>query len=131
MGGSATSAANANLGTPFKNAWAQAATDPVFQTAQINYRNQVYWTPAFNAAVADGLSNLGLAIYYDTSINHGPGDASSNDGSFDDIRSRTTILRWRWWHVHGRADRQQRRQLQSPRRTRRWSPSSPRALPAR
>jgi hypothetical protein len=90
MGSSATTAANSNLGTPFKNAWAQAATDPVFQTAQINYRNQVYWTPAFNAAVADGLSNLGLAIYYDTSINHGPGDASSNDGSFDDIRSATT-----------------------------------------
>jgi hypothetical protein len=90
MGSSATTAANSNLGTPFKTAWAQAATDTVFQTAQINYRNQVYWTPAFNAAVADGLSNLGLAIYYDTSINHGPGDASSNDGSFDDIRSATT-----------------------------------------
>jgi hypothetical protein len=90
MGGSATSAANANLGTPFKNAWAQAATDTVFQTAQITYRNQVYWTPAFNQAVADGLSPLGLAIYYDTSINHGPGTPNSNDGSFDDIRSRTT-----------------------------------------
>jgi hypothetical protein len=90
MGSSATTAANSNLGTPFKTAWVQAATDTVFQTAQINYRNQVYWTPAFNAAVADGLSNLGLAIYYDTSINHGPGDASSNDGSFDDIRSATT-----------------------------------------
>jgi hypothetical protein len=91
MGGSATSAANANLGTPFKNAWAQAATDTVFQTAQINYRNQVYWTPAFNQAVADGLSNLGLAIYYDTSINHGPGDPNSGDGSFDDIRSATSV----------------------------------------
>ena len=33
---------------------------------------------------------LGLAIYFDTSLNHGPGQPNSNDGSFDDIRSRTT-----------------------------------------
>jgi hypothetical protein len=91
MGGSATTAANSNLGTPFKTAWATAAADPVFQTVQINYRNQVYWTPAFNQATADGLSNLGLAIYYDTSINHGPGVAGSGDGSFDDIRSATSV----------------------------------------
>jgi hypothetical protein len=90
IGGSASSLAASKLGTPFINAWKTAANDPVFQTAQINYRNQAYWTPAYNAAVADGLSNLGLAIYYDTSINHGPGIANSNDGSFDDIRSRTT-----------------------------------------
>jgi hypothetical protein len=91
MGGTATTLANSNLGTPFKNAWAQAATDTVFQTAQINYRNQVYWTPAFNVAVADGLSNLGLAIYYDTSINHGMGSPDENDGSFDDIRAATSV----------------------------------------
>jgi hypothetical protein len=91
MGGSATSAANSNLGTPFKNAWAQAAQDPVFQTAQINYRNQVYWTPAYNQAVADGLSNLGIAIYYDTSINHGMGSPAEDDGSFDDIRAATSV----------------------------------------
>jgi hypothetical protein len=91
MGGSATTAANSNLGTPFKNAWATAAQDTVFQTAQINYRNQVYWTPAFNAAVADGLSNLGLAIYYDTCINHGAGSPGEDDGSFDDIRAATTV----------------------------------------
>jgi hypothetical protein len=91
MGGSATTLANSNLGTPFKNAWAQATTDTVFQTAQINYRNQTYWTPAFNQAVADGLSNLGLAIYYDTSINHGMGSPNENDGSFDDIRAATSV----------------------------------------
>lgn len=90
MGGSATSTANAQLGTPFKTAWSTAATDPVFQQVQQDYRNQVYWVPAFNAAVADGLGVLGLAIYYDTSINHGPGVASSGDGSFDDIRSATS-----------------------------------------
>jgi hypothetical protein len=90
MGGSASSAANTNLGTPFKTAWAAAAQDPVFQQVQIAYRNRVYWTPAYNAAVADGLGALGLALYYDTSINHGPGVAGSGDGSFDDIRSGTT-----------------------------------------
>lgn len=90
QGGSASSTASSKLGTPFKTAWATAAQDPVFQTAQINYRNQVYWTPAFNAAVADGLSNLGLAIYYDTCINHGAGSPAEDDGSFDDIRAATT-----------------------------------------
>jgi len=86
MGGSASSTADAQLGNPFKAAWATAATDPVWQTAQQDYRNQVYWTLAYNAAVADGVGALGQALYYDTSINHGPGEAGSGDGSFDDIR---------------------------------------------
>ena len=170
MGGSASSTANAQLGTPFRNAWALAAQDKVFQDTQIAYRDQVYWVPAYNAAVADGLTGtspavqaaqaihdriqsaqgifedwtwagapavvgawndeliaeykaahggaytfpadvdngnvtnwlssyvtghaashvLGLSIYFDTMLNHGPGVAGSGDGSFDDIRSRTT-----------------------------------------
>lgn len=90
MGGSASSSANSNLGQAFRTAWATAANDPVFQQVQIQYRNQVYWTPAYNQAVADGLSPLGLAIYYDTCINHGAGSPNENDGSFDDIRAATT-----------------------------------------
>jgi chitosanase len=49
----------------------------------------MYWEPALAAATADGVGPLGVALYYDTSVNHGPGVAGSGDGSFDDIRSST------------------------------------------
>ena len=90
MGSGASSAASSNLGAAFIADWHAASTDPVWQKVQRDYRESVYWAPAYNAAVADGLSSLGIALYYDTSVNHGPGVANSNDGSFDDIRSRTT-----------------------------------------
>jgi chitosanase len=90
-GGGASTKANAELGAPFRTAWTNAAnTDALFRLCQRDYRTRVYWLPAYNAAIADGLGALGIAIYYDTSVNHGPGVANSNDGSFDDIRSRTT-----------------------------------------
>ena len=53
-------------------------------------RDSMYRKPALAAATADGVGLLGLALYYDTSVNHGPGVAGSGDGSFDDIRSRAT-----------------------------------------
>lgn len=90
MGSSASSAASSNLGAAFIADWHTASSDPVWQKVQRDYRESVYWAPAYNAAVADGLSSLGIALYYDTSVNHGPGQVKSNDGSFDDIRSRTT-----------------------------------------
>jgi len=89
-GSSASSAASSNLGSAFITAWHSASADPVWQKVQRDYREAVYWAPAYNAAIADGLGPLGQALYYDTSVNHGPGTPNSNDGSFDDIRSRTT-----------------------------------------
>lgn len=90
-GGAASTKAASELGAAFITAWKNAAnSDPLFRQCQRDYRNRVYWLPAYNAAVADGLGQLGTCLYYDTSINHGPGVANSNDGSFDDIRSRTT-----------------------------------------
>ena len=90
IGSGASSAAASNLGSAFITAWHTASADPVWQQVQRDYRESVYWTPAYTAAIADGLGPLGQALYYDTSVNHGPGVANSNDGSFDDIRSRTT-----------------------------------------
>lgn len=90
-GGGASTIANSRLGSAYRTAWAAAANgDSVFRQCQRDYRTRVYWTPAYNAAVADGVGPLGLALYYDTMVNHGPGVANSNDGSFQDIRSRTT-----------------------------------------
>jgi chitosanase len=90
-GGGASDIAASELGSAFQTDWVDAATnDAIFRLVQRDFRDRVYWQPAYDAAVADGLGPLGLAIYYDTSVNHGPGDTNSNDGSFDDIRSRTT-----------------------------------------
>ena len=62
----------------------------MFRKVQRDFRDSMYWLPAYDAAVADGVVPLGLALYYDTAVNHGPGEPKSGDGSFDDIRSRTT-----------------------------------------
>ncbi len=90
-GGGASGIAASELGAPFLAAWADAATnDPLFRQAQRDLRQTMYFGPALAAAIADGVGPLGLLIYYDTIVNHGPGEVSSGDGSFDDIRSRTT-----------------------------------------
>jgi len=89
-GGRASHVAGQQLGPSFLAAWAHAAhNDPIFRRVQRGFRRDMYWAPAYDAAVADGVGALGQALYYDTSVNHGPGAANSNDGSFDDIRSRT------------------------------------------
>jgi hypothetical protein len=92
QGPTASSTANTNLGTSFQNAWRAAAdNDAVFRKAQRDYRSDNYWDPAFAVAQADGLRALGAALYYDTYVNHGPGEPGSGDGSFEDIRSSVTL----------------------------------------
>lgn len=90
-GAGASDIAAQRLGQPFLTAWGDAADrDPVFRKVQRDLRDSMYWEPALAAATADGVGLLGLALYYDTSVNHGPGVAGSGDGSFHDIRSRVT-----------------------------------------
>lgn len=60
--------------------WATAGATLAFQQAQRNERDRVYWNPAKAQATTDGLGNLGLAIYYDVSVNHGPGNDSESFG---------------------------------------------------
>lgn len=60
-------------GQGFVTAWANEATKTAFQTAQKAERDRVYWTPAYNQAVKDGVGPLGLWLLYDISVNHGPG----------------------------------------------------------
>jgi chitosanase len=71
------------LGSAFTSAWKTAAADTVFQTAQNNERDRVYFNPSVNQAKSDGLRALGQFIYYDAIVMHGPG---TDPVSFGGIR---------------------------------------------
>ena len=75
---------HAGLGDPFVAAWHRAALDPLFQQAQDDERDQVYFDPAVKAAKQDGLSTLGQFVYYDAMVMHGPG---ADPLSFDGMRA--------------------------------------------
>lgn len=68
------------LDPSFVTDWKRAAADPAFRRTQQRERDRVYWDPALAQAVRDGLGPLGLAIYYDVSVNHGPGEDSESFG---------------------------------------------------
>lgn len=57
-----------------EQAWKTAANDPVFREVQDQVVNQLYYTPAKDAANQQGLTlPLSLAVLYDTIIQHGGG----------------------------------------------------------
>lgn len=74
---------HAGLDPNFPRDWRAAAADPVFQQAQNDERDRVYFNPAVARAKADGLRALGQFIYYDAIVMHGPG---SDPVSFGGIR---------------------------------------------
>lgn len=77
------------LGPAFTTAWATAAETARFQAAQRYERDRVYWNPALTAATTDHLSPLGLYIYYDIYVNHGPGtDPESFGGIVAGVKAR-------------------------------------------
>lgn len=78
------SSSHTGLGTAYTQAWQAAASDPIFQQAQNDERDRVYFGPAVSQAKADGLGALGQFIYYDALVMHGPGDDA---GSFGGIRA--------------------------------------------
>jgi chitosanase len=69
----------------FTDAWKQAAKDTVFQTAQNNERDRVYFNPAVAQGKKDGIGTLGQFMYYDAIVMHGPGNGGT---SFGGIRQR-------------------------------------------
>jgi chitosanase len=76
------------LGQDFVSDWVAAAATGPFKAAQRAERDRVYWNPALVRAKDDGLGALGLYIYYDISVNHGPGrDAESFDGIIDRVQA--------------------------------------------
>lgn len=82
--GSAESASHAALDPNFMKDWKAAAADPLFQKAQDNERDRVYFNPSVSQAIADGLNALGQFAYYDAMVMHGPG---SDPVSFGGIRA--------------------------------------------
>ncbi|MFI8812251.1 MULTISPECIES: chitosanase [unclassified Streptomyces] len=81
------SASHTGLGRPFTDAWAKAADDPEFRSAQDGERDRAYFDPAVERARGDGLGALGQFIYYDAYVMHGAGDTDGEDG-FTTIRRR-------------------------------------------
>ena len=81
MSSNAGNRADALLGAPFIALWSNLGlNDPLFRKAQMDQREEMYFRPAFNQAVADGVGPLGLEILYDISVNHGPGNDSESFG---------------------------------------------------
>ncbi|MCX4554093.1 chitosanase [Streptomyces sp. NBC_01387] len=76
---------HSGLGSAFESAWKTAAKDTVFQTAQNDERDRVYFDPAVKQGKADGIGTLGQFAYYDAIVMHGDGDDKT---SFSSIRKR-------------------------------------------
>ncbi|WP_406196676.1 chitosanase [Kitasatospora sp. NBC_01560] len=64
---------HSGLGSAFEKDWATAAKDGVFQQAQNDERDRVYFNPAVSQAKSDGLRALGQFAYYDAIVMHGGG----------------------------------------------------------
>ena len=62
---------HAGLDPGFTTAWRGAATDPLFQRAQEDVRDQAYFAPAVMMARTDGVRALGQFAYYDAAVVHG------------------------------------------------------------
>nr|WP_246490145.1 chitosanase [Kutzneria kofuensis] len=71
---------HSGLDPNFKKDWATAAKDSVFQQAQNDERDRVYFNPSVSQAKSDGLGALGQFIYYDAIVMHGPGDDGTSFG---------------------------------------------------
>ena len=72
------------LGDEFVRDWITASNDEEMIRAQNEILDEMYLTPAVDAALADGLSLLGQFIYYDAIVVHGGGDT---EDCFDGIRA--------------------------------------------
>ncbi|MFB6988855.1 chitosanase [Streptomyces sp. NPDC056178] len=72
--------AHDGLGRPFTEAWAEAAADPAFRSAQDAERDRSYFDPAVARAEADGLGALGQFVYYDAYVMHGYDDSDGAAG---------------------------------------------------
>jgi chitosanase len=59
------------LGRRFVRAWRVAARDTLFQAAQDDERDRVYFDPSVALAQSDGLNALGQFAYYDAAVVHG------------------------------------------------------------
>jgi chitosanase len=63
---------HAGLDPNYTHDWKTAAADPVFQKAQEDERDRVYFNPSVTLAKQDGVRALGQFAYYDAAVMHGP-----------------------------------------------------------
>ncbi|MFH8466265.1 chitosanase [Streptomyces sp. NPDC017991] len=68
----------------YPDAWRRAAQDQVFEQAQNDERDRVYFNPAVQRGTADGIGTLGQFTYYDAIVMHGNGGDSTSFGSIRD-----------------------------------------------
>lgn len=68
------------LGEPFEQAWRAEAAEPAFQQAQRDEVDRLYFEPAVDQAIEDGLGVLGQFAYFDAMVMHG-------DSGFADVRA--------------------------------------------
>jgi len=71
---------HSGLDPNFTTDWKTAAKDTVFQQAQNDERDRVYFNPSVQQAKSDGLGALGQFAYYDAIVMHGPGDDGTSFG---------------------------------------------------
>ena len=71
---------HSGLDPTFVPDWHTAAKDIVFQQSQDTERDDVYFNPAVQQGIADGVHALGQFIYYDAIVMHGPGDDGTSFG---------------------------------------------------
>lgn len=64
-------ASHEGLGEAFEDAWRAEAARPAFQQAQRDEVDRLYFDPAIDQAIADGLGVLGQFIYFDAMVMHG------------------------------------------------------------
>lgn len=76
---------HSGLDPNFPDDWRKAARDSVFQQAQNDERDRVYFNPAVKQGKTDGLRALGQFAYYDAIVMHGDGGDAT---SFSSIRRR-------------------------------------------
>lgn len=76
---------HSGLDPNFPRDWRTAAQDGVFQQAQNDERDRVYFGPAVRQGKADGVQTLGQFAYYDAIVMHGDGDDATG---FRNIRER-------------------------------------------
>ncbi|MGY1662257.1 chitosanase [Geodermatophilus sp. SYSU D00705] len=68
------------LGPAFVADWRAAARDPLFREAQDHVVDTVYFDPAVQQGIADGVHALGQFVYFDALVVHGPGDDALSFG---------------------------------------------------
>ncbi|MEU9336910.1 chitosanase [Streptomyces sp. NPDC048290] len=72
---------HAGLDPDYPRDWRRAAQDRVFQRAQNDERDRVYFDPAVRQGTTDRLGALGQFAYYDTLVMHGDGGDATSFGS--------------------------------------------------